>query len=221
MTHRKDVIAFESGELLQEVVEGMLEEGYSRYPVYEDNLDNMIGVIHYKDTLKFYTKNPWAKFKPLKELPGLIREAILIPETRSIGTLFRYMQSKKIHMAIVLDEYGQTAGIVSMEDIIEEIVGDIMDEYDDEEAGFRLLDGGSMVIDGLTRLEDVEDKLGISFGDVMFETLNGYLTSLLGHIPAGEDIDRELEACGYRFKILSLGNKVVGKVRAQKAGNPN
>ena len=217
MTHRKNVTAFDSSRLLQEVIDEMLEEGNSRYPVYENEIDNIIGIIHYKDALRFHIKNPWAKFKPLKELPGLIREAFLVPETRSIGDLFRYMQKRKLHMAIVVDEYGQTAGIVAMEDILEEIVGEIMDEYDEEEASIRTLSGGSLVIDALTRLDEVEDELGVSFGDVPFETLNGYLTACLGHIPTMEDLDKEIHTEGYCFTILSLGNKVIGKVRACKA----
>ena len=115
------------------------------------------------------TKNSWAKFKPLKEIPGLIRTAAFIPETRGIGDLFRTMQSKKLHMAVVVDEYGQTSGIVSMEDILEEIVGDIMDEYDEDEITFRTQIDNSLIIDGLASLEDVEKRLHIDFGDVAFE----------------------------------------------------
>lgn len=217
MTHRKNVVAFDASCLLQEVIDEMLEEGNSRYPVYDTEIDNIIGIIHYKDALKFHTKNSWARFKSLKELPGLIREAFLIPETRNIGDLFRYMQKRKLQMAIVVDEYGQTAGIVSMEDILEEIVGEIMDEYDEEEAAIRTLSGGSVVIDALTRLDEVENELGVSFGEVPFETLNGFLTAKLGHIPTMEDMDKEISAEGYCFTILSLGNKVIGKVRACKA----
>lgn len=216
MTHRKNVVAFEHGALLQEVVDTMLEEGNSRYPVYAEDLDNIIGVVHYKDALKFMTKNSWAKFKPLKEIPGLIRTAAFIPETRGIGDLFRTMQSKKLHMAVVVDEYGQTAGIVSMEDILEEIVGDIMDEYDEDEITIRTQMDNSVIIDGLAYLEDVSEKLGVDFGDVEFETLNGYLTAMLGHIPTAKDLDKEIAANGYRFQILSLGNKTIGKVRAEK-----
>ena len=133
MTHRKNVVAFDEEILLKNMIDTMLEEGNSRYPVYEENIDNIKGIVHYKDALKFMTQNPWAKFKPLKELPGIIRQASLIPETRGIGDLFHTMQARKIHMAIVVDEYGQTAGIVTMEDILEEIVGDILDEYDEDE----------------------------------------------------------------------------------------
>ena len=175
-----------------------------------------MGIIHYKDALKFMTKNSWAKFKPLRELPGLIREAAFIPETRGIGDLFHTMQAKKLHMAIVVDEYGQTAGIVSMEDILEEIVGDILDEYDEDEITIRTQVDNSVIIDGLAYLEDVAEELDVDFGKVEFETLNGYLTSLLGHIPTEKDLDKEIVANGYRFKILSLGNKTIGKVRAEK-----
>ncbi len=216
MTHRKDVLAFDQEILLQEMVEQMMEEGKSRYPVYGEDLDDILGIIHYKDVMKFYTKNSWARFKPFKELPGLLRPAAFVPETRSIGDLFRVMQAKKQFMAVVVDEYGQTSGIVSMEDILEEIVGDILDEYDEDTITFHTQVDNSVLINGMAHLEDVEEELGISFGDVQFETLNGYLTCLLGHIPTEKDLDRELTALGYRFKILSLGNRTIGKVRAEK-----
>ena len=101
MTHRKNVVAFDEEILLKNMIDTMLEEGNSRYPVYEENIDNIKGIVHYKDALKFMTQNPWAKFKPLKELPGIIRQASLIPETRGIGDLFHTMQARKIHMATV------------------------------------------------------------------------------------------------------------------------
>ncbi len=216
MTHRKQIVAFDEAALLSEIVDDMLEEGISRYPVYRENVDNIVGVVHYKDALKFLMQNSWAKFKPLKEIPGLIRNATFIPETRGVGDLFRLMQAQKVHMAVVVDEYGQTSGIVTLEDILEEIVGEILDEYDEEEARFRTQKDNSVLIDGLTPLDEVEDELGISFGETDFETLNGVLTSMLGHIPTAKDLDREFELDGYRFRIVSLGSKTVGKVRAQK-----
>lgn len=216
MTHRKNVVAFSHDILLKEMVDLMMEEGNSRYPVYGEDLDDIQGIVHYKDAVKFLTQNSWARFQPLKELPGLIRTAAFIPETRSIGDLFRTMQAKKLHMAIVVDEYGQTAGIVSMEDILEEIVGDILDEYDEDENTFRTQKDNSVLINGLAYLEDVAEELEVDFGELQFETLNGYLTSLLGHIPTKKDLDKEIVANGYRFKILSLGNKTIDKVRAEK-----
>lgn len=217
MTHRKNVIAFDEEILLQELIDTILVEANSRYPVYAGNMDNIKGIVHYKDALKFMTKNSWAKFKPLKEIPGLIRQAAFIPETRGIGDLFHTMQAKKLHMAIVVDEYGQTSGIVTMEDILEEIVGDILDEYDEDEITIRTQKDNSLIIDGLAYLEDVADELAIDFGVSEFETLNGYLTNLLGHIPTKKDMDTEIVTNGYRFEILSLGNKTIGKVRVSKA----
>lgn len=114
---------------------------------------------------------------------------------------------KKIHMAVVVDEYGQTSGIVSMEDILEEIVGDILDEYDEDDSTFRTQKDNSVIIDALAYLEDVAEELGIDFGKVEFETLNGYLTNLLGHIPTEDDLDKEIVVNGYRFRILSLATK--------------
>ena len=220
MTHRTGVIAFDKEVSLSEMVEVMMEAGKSRYPVYEGSLDNIFGIVHYKDALKFIMKNSWARYEKLSNIPGLIRQATLIPETRSIADLFSSMQLHKAHMAIVVDEYGQTAGIVSMEDILEEIVGDILDEYDDEDARFRRQKGGGIVIDALTRLSVVEEELGISFEAPEFETLNGYLTAKLGHIPEKEDMDATIEAAGFSFTILSLGTRTIGKVRAQAITGP-
>ena len=216
MTHRTSVVAFGQDELLKDIVDRMLEEGDSRYPVYGEDMDDILGLIHYKDTLKFSTQNSWARYKPLKEIPGLIRKAAFVPETGSISKLFRTMQMKHDHIAVVVDEYGQTAGIVTMEDILEEIVGEILDEYDEDEDAIRTQKDNSVLIDGFAELEDVEEELGISFGDVEMETLNGLLTELLGHIPSDSDLDQEITAYGYRFKILSLGNRTIGKVRAEK-----
>lgn len=217
MTHRTSVVAFDQERFLKDVIDEMLEEGNSRYPVYAEDLDDIQGLIHYKDALKFLTQNPWAKFKPLKELPGLIRKADFIPESGSISNLFRTMQLKQTHMAVVVDEYGQTQGVITMEDILEEIVGEILDEYDeDEDIAIQTQTDNSILIDGFAELEDVEEELGISFGKVEVTTLNGFLTDVLGHIPTEADLEKELVANGYRFKIISLGHRTIGKVRAEK-----
>ena len=217
MTHRTSVVAFDQERFLKDVIDEMLEGGNSRYPVYAEDLDDIQGLIHYKDALKFMTQNPWAKFKPLKELPGLIRKADFIPESGSISNLFRTMQLKQTHMAVVVDEYGQTQGVITMEDILEEIVGEILDEYDeDEDIAIQTQTDNSILIDGFAELEDVEEELDINFGDVEVATLNGFLTDMLGHIPTEADLEKELVANGYRFKIISLGHRTIGKVRAEK-----
>ena len=214
MTHRKEIIGFDVKRTLGEAMEVMLEEGNSRYPVYEEDLDNIIGLIHYKDVMGIVARNEKAKEKPISEIAGLIRQISFIPETRGIGNIFKSMQAKKIHIAVVVDEYGQTSGLVTMEDILEEIVGDILDEYDEDETFIRPLVDNSILMEGLTPLEDVEEELQISFGDSEFETLNGYLTSILGHIPTQDD--EEVLANGYRFQILSIDKNTIGKVRVEK-----
>lgn len=216
MTHRSSIIALERTQTVNEAVNIMLDEGISRCPVYGEDLDDIAGVVHFKDMMHIITKNPLMKTKTLEELPGLIRKASFIPETRGIGDIFKSMQAKQIHLALVVDEYGQTAGLVTMEDILEEIVGDILDEYDEEETSIQAQVDNSVLIEGLTSLEDVGEELDVDFSDLDFETLNGYLTSLLGHIPTDRDIGETISAKGYSFQILSIDRKTIERVHAEK-----
>lgn len=219
MTHRKNIVALESDMILEEAVHIMVQESNSRYPVYEKDIDNIIGIIHLKDVLKILTEDALAGQRIIKDIYGLVRHVEFVPETRNISDIFEYMQAKKIHMVIVVDEYGQTAGLVAMEDILEEIVGDIQDEYDEEELNIQAQVDNSLLIDGMTPLEDVEEELAIDIDDEEFETLNGYLTNALGHIPRQED--REVIAKGYRFEILSVENNIIQQVRAEKINEEN
>lgn len=214
MTHRKNIVALDVETPLADAMAVMLEEGFSRYPVYQEDLDDVLGIIHFKDVAKVLIEQENSGSLTIRDVPGLIRNAAFIPGTRSISNIFQAMQHKKIHMAIVVDEYGQTDGLVAMEDILEEIVGDIEDEYDEEESFIQLQHDNSILIEGLTSLEDVEEELGITFEENRFETLNGYLTNILGHIPTAED--KEVITNGYRFQILSVANNVIEKVRAVK-----
>ena len=188
MTHRKNVVAFDEEILLKNMIDTMLEEGNSRYPVYEENIDNIKGIVHYKDALKFMTQNPWAKFKPLKELPGIIRQASLIPETRGIGDLFHTMQARKIHMAIVVDEYGQTAGMITTEDLLEEIVGEIRDEYDtDEKDDMTKIRENTYRINASCKLDDINDELGTRLYSEDNDSLGGFISEKLDRIPKAGD----------------------------------
>ena len=219
MTHRKNVVAFDEEILLKNMIDTMLEEGNSRYPVYEENIDNIKGIVHYKDALKFMTQNPWAKFKPLKELPGIIRQASLIPETRGIGDLFHTMQAKKIHMAVVVDEYGQTAGIVTMEDILEEIVGEISDESDIEQSFYTKLSENTYLFDGKTHLNDFlkvlsldEDYLDEAKGEA--ETLAGLMLEIR------KDFLRRGEMLAYRrltLRVDAMDGRRIDKIRVTVA----
>lgn len=156
--------------------------------------------------------------RPLCEIEGLLREAHFIPETRNIDTLFKEMQSRKIHMVIVVDEYGQTAGIVTMEDILEEIVGNIMDEYDVDEEYIVPSEDGSYVVSGMTPLEEMEKTLNIEFDEEdydSYDTVNGLLISRLDRIPQ-EGEETEVSILGYRFKILRVENKIIHTIRVWK-----
>lgn len=213
MTHRTNMNMLDDGMTLKEAVEFMTKHSNSRYPVFHGNADNILGFIHIKDAMACQMKEGMMEMG-LSQIPQLIRTIAFIPETRSIDSIFKSMQIKKVHMAVVVDEYGQTAGILTMEDILEEIVGNILDEYDESENFIQPQFDESILMDGLTRLDDVEEVLGIDFGDSEFETLNGYLTSLLGHIPTEED--HEIYANGYCFQILTVENNIIQKLRVEK-----
>ena len=134
---------------------------------------------------------------------------------RKIDELFTMMQAKKTHLVIVVDEYGQTSGLVTLEDILEELVGDILDEYDDDEADIRKIGGDAYIVKGLTPLADIEEKIGIHFEDDEVETLNGFLTSVLGHVPKSGEIF-ETDYGGYNFHVISIKNHVIQSVRVKR-----
>lgn len=214
MTHRSNIEAVESTITLDNFIQNHIEGKYSRFPVYEGDIDNIVGTIHIRDALIFYRNIPNRK-KLLKDIKGLLRKPYMVPETMDIDDMLKDMQEKKIHMGIVVDEYGQTAGIVSMEDIIEEIVGNILDEYDDEEEVVEYAGDDTYVVDGLTDIEDINSLLGIKIESDGFETLNGFLISKLGRI-ASENETEVIETYGFSFKILEVTGNVIRKVEITK-----
>ena len=211
MTHRKKVVSVNSEMSIEEALKFMLDESYSRFPLYEEERDNIVGVLHLKDVTQYYVtgRNLDA---PLK---NLAREAYFVPDTQDLDVLFENMQSKKIQMAVAVDEYGQMAGIVAMEDILEEIVGNIFDEYDVDERTIIKQGPGRYIIKGLADIEDVEDELGIEIEMDDFDTLNGFLIYLLGHLPADKE-KAVLFYGGYRFHILDAKDKIIRTVKAVK-----
>lgn len=213
MTHRNQITAIDGEITLREAIAFMLNEKYSRYPVYEENIDNIIGILHLKDAMRMQAGRK--QNKPVKEIQGLLREAEVVPQTKNIDDLFKTMQSMKLQMVIVIDEYGQTTGLVAMEDILEEIVGNIMDEYDEDESHIQEKGNDEYIIEGKTRLEELEERFGISFEEEEFETLNGFLISKMDKIPE-EDEQFEIDVSGYNFKILSVENKMIHSVLVTK-----
>lgn len=219
MTHRKNLVCIDGGMKLEEVVDFILNEGNnSRYPVYDKDIDNIIGILHMKDALVFSNNGDFAH-SDIASIPELLREAHFIPETRSIDSLFKEMQSKKIHMVIVVDEYGQTSGIVTMEDILEEIVGNIMDEYDVDEEMIISGEDGIYIMRGMTPLDDVEKALNIKFNEEEydnFDTLNGLIISKLDRIPSSEET---FSVCmhGYKFTGVEVDSKMILLLRVEKS----
>ena len=214
MTHRKSIVALDGNKSYYDTVAYIIETGRSRFPVYIDDIDNIIGVLHIKDALLYAQKNEVFR-TPIKDIPGLIREVNFITETNNINVLFKQMQMDKNHMCIVIDEYGQTSGIVAMEDILEEIVGNIEDEHDESEQTFLVDTDGSYTFDGLTELRDVLEIIDIPVEEDAFETLNGLVVSILDKVPT-EDVCETVSAYGYNFEILHVEDRIVREVRITK-----
>ncbi|MGL5258530.1 MAG: hemolysin family protein [Lachnospiraceae bacterium] len=214
MTHRSNIVAIDSKSTLNEAVSFILKEGNSRFPVYEENLDHIVGVLHLKDAFRMQSNNVYNEME-LSEIPNLLRKASFIPETRGIDDLFRSMQSSKNQMVIVKDEYGQTSGLVAMEDILEEIVGNILDEYDSVEEHIEEKGEDQYVIEGITPLEELENRFDISFEEEDFETLNGFLISKMEKIPEQNE-EFEIQVGTYIFKVLEVENKMIHSVLVTK-----
>lgn len=210
MTHRKNISALDGNSTFEDAISFIIANRNSRFPVYIDNIDNIIGVLHIKEAL-FNSQNRDLMKTPIKEIDGLIREVDFIPETRNINALFKEMQSAKSHMVIVVDEYGQTAGLVAMEDILEEIVGNIFDEHDEENVFIEKKADGSFVMNGMTPLEDVGEALGIDFEEEEYDTLNGFIISLIDKIPSEHEIFA-VDYQNYTFEVLSVEDKMIQHV---------
>ena len=181
--------------------------------IYEGDIDNVVGIMHFRDAFTTYNKIEDKNIK-VKDLPDILREPVFIPETKNIDSLFDEMQKAKNHMCIVIDEYGQMAGIVTMEDILEEIVGNIMDEYDEEDDSIIKESEDTYLIKGMTPLSAIEDVVGVSFADEEFETLNGYLISKLERIPDEEEDEAIIiDTDKGQFKVLSVEGNMIAEVR--------
>lgn len=213
MTHRKNLIVIDSNKSFAEVYEIIMSTKFSRYPVFKDEVDNIIGIIHIRDFLKHY--NTSDRELPISSLPEMLRKPYFVPNTKDVNDIFKEMQSEKNHMAIIIDEYGQLDGILTMEDIIEEIMGNILDEYDVDETMIIEKSKDVFIVRGICPLEIIEERLNISFDDE-FETLNGFLTSKLNKIPTENEGNLSIEYEGYRFVIKKVKNKVIQLVKITK-----
>lgn len=210
MTHRTEISALNVKSTRTQLIEFVRKEQYTRYPVYEGSIDHIVGTIHVKDLLKYLDK-PEEKFS----LKSLLRPPYFVPESKRTAELFREMQKQKNHIAIILDEYGGTAGIVTIEDLIEEIVGNISDEYDEDEEAIKEVKENVFEIDGLESINDIEDILEANLPVEDYDTLSGFILGQLGRFPE-EDEHVEIIFNGYKFEIITLDNKIITKVRVTK-----
>lgn len=218
MTHRTSIVALDQTMKIKDAVPFILEENQSRFPVYRDNIDDIVGILHLKDVM-IANEDADKSDLMIKDVNGLLRDAYFIPETRNIDVLFKEMQSQKMHMVIVVDEYGQTTGLVTMEDILEEIVGNIMDEYDEEEYSIVKQEDGTYLINGVVALDEVEDSVeDLEFSDEDYDdydTLNGLLIARLDRIP--QDGEQPIiHYNGYEFHVIQIKNKTIQTVKIRK-----
>lgn len=214
MTHRKNIVSLDGDMSFIDAVEFIVDTGKSRFPVYENDVDSIIGVLHIKDAFTYFEKNEIFRTS-IKDIDGLIRPVDFIPETVNINDLFKTMQSKKNHLAMVVDEYGQISGLVAMEDILEELVGNIEDEHDAEETLIQKNDDETFIMDGMTEFSDVKEELDLPLEEDAYETLNGFIVSLSDKIPEEGD-ETVINAYGYRFSVMSVKDKVIQQVMIKK-----
>lgn len=208
MTHRREIVGLSIDASFEDVKKILKDERYTRFPIYDDNIDNIVGLVHLKDLLKFYERNTKTTFN----LQRVMRKPFFVPESKHLHELFFELQKTRTHMAVVIDEYGGTAGVVTIEDLIEEIVGDIDDEYDIEENPIKKIGENSYDVEGSFDLEELNEILDISLPIEEYDTLSGFLISILGRIPEDHET-LDIEYSDYLFKILKVNDKRIDKVR--------
>lgn len=207
MTPRVDVDALSIQATPEELVQIMRESGHSRIPLYEESYDQIVGIIHAKDLLMAMVGD-----KPVN-IRTLMRTPLFVPEGKDLHVLLREMRVHRSQMAVVQDEFGGTSGIVTIEDIVEELVGDIVDEYDQDEPEVVEAETGEFFADGRTHLDDVNDEVGSDFESEEFDTIGGYVFGLFGRQPKlGEQIDSD----GYRFRVEDTDGRRILRLRIEK-----
>ena len=211
MTHRTEIVAVEVEEPISDVIHTVIQEGYSRMPVYQGNIDNIVGILMAKDLLCLAGQDNLEHY----HIRHFMREVVFVPETAKCKHVLQEMALKKSQLAVVVDEYGGTAGIVSMEDILEEIVGNIQDEYDEEEIEMRKVSDAVYIIKGTADPDDILPQLGITLPEGReFDTMSGFVVELLGRIPEAEETP-SVQYESVLFTVLLIEDNWVSKIKAQ------
>jgi magnesium and cobalt transporter len=208
MVPRTDMICCSSTAALPEVLEAIISSGHSRVPIYEGTADRIVGVVYAKDLLRY-----WGRPAEDVQLQRVMRSPYFVPETKNIEDLLQEFRSKRVHIAIAIDEYGGTSGLITIEDLIEEIIGDIQDEYDLEEEWLVEEGEGQVLVDARLNIEDLEEYFEIEIPREKFDTIGGYVFHLLGHVPsAGE----EVHADHLLMTVVDADERKIRKIRVLK-----
>lgn len=209
MIPRTEMVAVEADTPLEEIIRLISESTYTKFPVYEDSLDQVIGIVHIKDLLNLM-QSPDCKDCVAR---NVAREPLFAPETLPVSALLRLFRDNRQHIAIVLDEYGGTAGLITLEDLLEEIVGEVSDAFDSSVPGLETLPDGSVLIDGLTLIEEVNAHLDLDLKEEYYDTIAGYVMGKLGHIPRLHDA---VEGDGVHVRVEEMDGMRVARVRLSR-----
>ena len=213
MIPRPDMVSVEARASVSDVMEVVMSAGYSRIPVYEQGIDDIAGIVYAKDLMRAVRES-----RGDEPVRNLVRPARFVPETKRVAELMPEMQREKSHMAIVVDEYGGTAGLVTLEDLIEELVGEIVDEYDVEEAPVEPLPDGAVRVNARMPIDELNDLLQAEFPEGDWDTVGGLIFNLLGHVPTeGESVDYD----GHRLRAEKVQGRRIGRVRISRVAPPS
>jgi putative hemolysin len=205
---RLDMVALDIETSITESLDLIIKKGHSRIPVYEDHIDHIVGFLYAKDLLRCFREGQ--NNAPIRQL---LRKAYFVPESKKLDELFHDMQIRRVHAAIVVDEYGGTAGLVTIEDLLEEIVGEIQDEYDSEKPIFQQITPTSYIFNARIEIDEVSDRIGVNLSlDNDVDTLGGFIYNQLGRVPEQGDT---VEYASRRFTVLSVTARRIGQIRVE------
>ena len=211
MTPRTDVFFFDLTDDKEDYWDELMELRYSRIPVSDGDPDNIVGILHIKDYLYNAAMNGFDNV----DIRELLRPAYFVPETKNIDALFHELQKERQHLAVLIDEYGGFSGIVTVEDIIEQIVGDIDDEYDEEDRVIETVDANTYIVDGNVYLDDLEEETGVKLESDNSETIGGFIIDLTGEIPKEKATHKPIDYENYRFTILNVKDRRIEKLKIE------